>query len=158
MRKLLVASRFLLILPVIGSLLLMVGVVVMGLGVVLTQGWNLMQQGEFSPKGAKQLTLTVIESIDMFLVGAISYIVAVGLYKLFISQDEEQILKRVKIEKLADLENKIIGVVVVAMAVGFLGKATEAVDALAVLQGGIGVAVVIAALCVFLKFSATTEE
>ncbi len=158
MRKLLVASRFLLILPVIGSLLLMVGVVVMGLGVVLTQGWNLMQQGEFSPKGAKQLTLTVIESIDMFLVGAISYIVAVGLYKLFISQDEEQILKRVKIEKLADLENKIIGVVVVAMAVAFLGKATEAVDALAVLQGGTGVAVVIGALCLFLRFSTATDE
>ena len=158
MRKLLVASRFLLILPVIGSLLLMVGVVVMGLGVVLTQGWNLMQQGEFSPKGAKQLTLTVIESIDMFLVGAISYIVAVGLYKLFISQDEEQILKRVKIEKLADLENKIIGVVVVAMAVAFLGKATEAVDALAVLHGGTGVAVVIGALCLFLRFSTATDE
>ena len=48
MRKILVASRFLLILPVIGSLLLMVGVVVMGLGVVLTQGWNLLRQGEFS--------------------------------------------------------------------------------------------------------------
>ncbi len=83
---------------------------------------------------------------------------AVGLYKLFISQEEEQILKRIKIEKLADLENKIIGVVVVAMAVGFLGKATEAVDALAVLQGGVGVAVVIGALCLFLKFSKETEE
>ena len=158
MRKLLVASRYLLILPVVGSLLLMVGVVVMGLGVVLTQGWNLLSQGEFSPKGAKQLTLTVIESIDMFLVGAISYIVAVGLYKLFISQEEEQILKRVKIEKLADLENKIIGVVVVAMAVAFLGKATEAVDALAVLQGGVGVAAVIGALCLFLRFSTATDE
>jgi len=158
MRNLLLASRFLLVLPVIGSLLLMVGVVVMGLGVVLTQGWNLLRQGDFSSKGAKQLTLTVIESIDMFLIGAISYIVAVGLYKLFISQEEGQILKRVKIEKLADLENKIIGVVVVAMAVGFLGKATEAVDALAVLQGGVGVAVVIGALCLFLKFSSATDE
>ncbi len=158
MRKLLVASRYLLILPVVGSLLLMVGVVVMGLGVVLTQGWNLLSQGEFSPKGAKQLTLTVIESIDMFLVGAISYIVAVGLYKLFISQEEEQILKRVKIEKLADLENKIIGVVVVAMAVAFLGKATEAVDALAVLQGGVGVAAVIGALCLFLRFSTPADQ
>lgn len=158
MRKLLVASRYLLILPVVGSLLLMVGVVVMGLGVVLTQGWNLLSQGEFSPKGATQLTLTVIESIDMFLVGAISYIVAVGLYKLFISQEEEQILKRVKIEKLADLENKIIGVVVVAMAVAFLGKATEAVDALAVLQGGVGVAAVIGALCLFLRFSTPADQ
>jgi uncharacterized membrane protein YqhA len=158
MRKLLLASRYLLVLPVIGSLLLMVGVVVMGLGVVITQGWDLLSKGDFSPKGAKQLTLTVIESIDMFLVGAISYIVAVGLYKLFISQDEQQILKHVKIEKLADLENKIIGVVVVAMAVSFFGKAIEAVEPMAVLQGGVGVAVVIAALCLFLKFSAVTEE
>ncbi|MFO0807793.1 MAG: YqhA family protein [Gemmataceae bacterium] len=158
MRKLLSGSRFLLVLPVIGSLLLMVGIVVMGLGVVLTQGWDLLRQGEFSSKGSKQLTLTVIESIDMFLVGAICYIVAVGLYKLFIGQEEEQILKRVKIDKLADLENKIIGVVVVAMAVGFLGKATEAVNALAVLQGGVGVAVVIVALCLFLKISTKTDE
>jgi len=158
LRKLLSSCRFLLILPIIGSLLLMVGVVVMGLGVVLTQGWDLFWRGEFSPKSAKQLTLTVIESIDMFLVGAISYIVAVGLYKLFISQEEEQILKRVKIEKLADLDNKIIGVVVVALAVGFLGRATEAVNALAVLQGGVGVAVVIVALCLFLRFSSVTDE
>lgn len=158
LREILVASRFLLVLPVIGSLLLMVCVVVMGLGVVVTQGWDLVRQGELSSKSAKQLTLAVIESIDMFLVGAISYIVAVGLYKLFISQNEVEILKRIKIEKLAELENKIIGVVVVALAVGFLGKATEAVDALAVLQGGAGVAVVIVALCLFLKFSASTEE
>jgi uncharacterized membrane protein YqhA len=118
----------------------------------------LPSKGDFSPKGAKQLTLMVIESIDMFLVGAISYIVAVGLYKLFISQDEQQILKHVKIEKLADLENKIIGVVVVAMAVSFFGKAIEAVKPMAVLQGGAGVAVVIAALCLFLKFSTVSEE
>lgn len=131
LRKLLLASRYLLVLPVIGSLLLMIGVVIMGLGVVLTQEWKLLWQGEFSAKGARQLTLTVIETIDMFLVAAISYIMAVGIYKLFIGQDEEQLLKRVKIEKLADLETKIIGVVVVVLAVGFLGKATDVIDCLA---------------------------
>jgi uncharacterized membrane protein YqhA len=135
----------------------MVGVVLMGLGVVLVEEWNLLSKGEFSPKDAKQLTIVVIETIDMFLVGAISYIVAVGIYKLFISQDDEQLLKRVKIEKLADLETKIIGVVIVALAVGFLGKAHDASDFLAVLQGGIGIAVVIGALCLFLKVSETLE-
>ena len=158
LRHILVASRFLLILPVIGSLLLMVGVVVMGLGAVLTQEWSLLSEGDFSAKGAKQLTLTVIETIDMFLLGAISYIVAVGIYKLFISQEDETLLKRVRIEKLADLETKIIGVVVVAMAVGFLGKASEAVDPEAVLQAGVGVAAVIGALCLFLKLSAPTKD
>ena len=55
MRQLLLASRFLLVLPVIGSLLLMVGVVVMGLGVVLTQGWNLLSRVSFPRKGPNNL-------------------------------------------------------------------------------------------------------
>ena len=157
LQKLLALSRYLLILPIIGSLLLMIGVVVLGLGVVLKQEWALITEGDFSPKAAKALTLTVIETIDMFLVGAICYIVAVGIYKLFISQNEAQLLKRIRIESLADLEVKIIGVVVVAMAVGFLGKATDAVDYTAVLQGGVGIAVVICSLCLFLKLSSSEK-
>lgn len=158
LRKLLEFSRFSLVLPVIGSLLLMISIVIMGLGMILIQEWNLLQQGEFSPKTAKELTITVIQTIDMFLVGAISYIIAVGIYKLFISQDEAQLLKRVKIEKLADLENKIIGVVIVALAVGFLGKAEQASDTLALLQGGVAIAVVIGTLCLFLKCFGPAEK
>ncbi len=93
----------------------------------------------------------------MFLVGAISYIVAVGLYKLFIRQDEQQILKHVKIEKSPIWKTNYrhcgggYGCV-------FFGKAIEAVEPMAVLQGGADVAVVIAALCLFLKFSTVSEE
>jgi uncharacterized membrane protein YqhA len=146
------------VLPVIGSLFLTLSVVVSGLGLVVVQEWELLQQGEYSARTAKQLTLTVIEAIDMFLVGAISYIIAVGVYILFIGQKDDQTFKRFKIESLADLENKVIGVVVVAMAVGFVGKAAEAPGPLAVLQSGAGVAVVIAALCLFLRFSAPPEK
>jgi len=146
------------ILPVIGSLFLTLSVVISGLGLVVVQEWELLQQGEYSARTAKQLTLTVIEAIDMFLVGAISYLIAVGLYKLFISQEGDESLKRFKIESLADLENKVIGVVVVAMAVGFVGKAAEAPGPLAVLQSGAGIAVVIAALCLFLRFSGSAEK
>jgi uncharacterized membrane protein YqhA len=158
LRKLLESSRYLLVLPVIGSLLLTAAVVIVGLGTIVAQVWKLFESGEFGAKAAKQLTLTVIQTIDMFLVGAISYIVAVGIYKLFISQADEQLLKGIRIEKLDDLENKIIGVVVVALAVGFLGKAEEAVDMQALLQGGVGIAVVIGALCLFLKFSGSSSE
>ena len=114
--KLLEYSRVLLVLPVIGSLLLTVSVVLSGVGTILVEEWNLVQQGEFSARTAKQLTVTVIQTIDMFLLGAISYIVAVGIYKLFISQEEGQLLKRIKIENLADLEHKIIGVRRLALA------------------------------------------
>ena len=158
LRKLLDVSRFLMVLPVIGSLLLTISIVIMGLGMILAQDWQLLQRGEVNAKSAKQLTITVIQTIDMFLVGAISYIIAVGIYKLFINPEEAQLLKRIRIEKLADLENKIIGVVVVALAVGFLGMASEAVDGMAVLQGGVGIAAVIGALCLFLKFSGPAEK
>jgi len=146
------------VLPVIGSLFLTFSVVVSGLGLVVVQEWELLQQGEYSARTAKQLTLTVIEAIDMFLIGAISYLIAVGLYKLFISEEGDQSLKRFKIESLVDLETKVIGVVVVAMAVGFVGKAADTPGPLAVLQSGTGVAVVIAALCLFLRFSAPPEK
>ena len=158
LRKLLERSRYLMVLPIIGSLFLTLSVVVSGLGLVVVQEWELLQQGEYSARTAKQLTLTVIEAIDMFLVGAISYIIAVGVYILFISQKDDQSFKRFKIESLADLENKVIGVVVVALAVGFVGKAAEAPGPLAVLQGGAGVAAVIGALCLFLRFSGPAEK
>lgn len=158
LRKLLVNSRYLLVLPIIGSLLLMVSVVVVGVWVIFVEEMSMLQKGEITPKDAKQLTLTVIETIDMFLLGAISYIVAVGIYKLFITEEEEPLLKRIRIESLADLETKIIGVVIVAMAVGFLGKAIDATDYLAVMQGGVGIAIVIAALCLFLKLSSSEKK
>ena len=158
LRRLLYASRFLMVLPIIGSLFVTLSVVISGLVLVLVQEWELMQMGEYSARTAKQLTLTVIEAIDMFLVGAISYLIAVGVYILFIGQKDDQTFKRFKIESLADLENKVIGVVVVAMAVGFVGKAAEAPGPLAVLQSGAGVAVVIAALCLFLRFSGPPEK
>jgi hypothetical protein len=48
--------------------------------------------------------------------------------------------------------------VVVALAVGFLGKATDALDLLTILQGGAGISLVICALCLFLKVSGETEK
>ena len=93
----------------------------------------------------------------MFLVGAISYLIAVGLYILFLSPEDDPSFKRFRIKKLADLESKIVGLVAVTLAVGFVGKAAESPGPLALLQGGAGVALVIGALCLILKVSETSE-
>jgi uncharacterized membrane protein YqhA len=78
----------------------------------------------------------------MFLVGAISYLIAVGIYILFLSPEDDQSFKRFKIKKLADLESKIVGIVAVTLAVGFVGKASESPGPLDLLQGSAGVALV----------------
>ena len=70
----------------------------------------------------------------------------------------EQLLKRIKIESLIDLESKIIGVVVAALAVSFLGSAVDAPDPLSIFHSGIGIALVIGALCLFTKATGSTKK
>jgi uncharacterized membrane protein YqhA len=144
--------------PVIGSLLLTIGVVVMGAAVVVERAWYLVQNGEISIKATKVMSMTVIQTIDFFLVGALAYITAVGIYNLFITSNDEQLLRRIKIEKLADLEEKIIGVVVAALAVAFLGQVSDASNMQDVYHGGIATALVIVALCLFNHLSGKAEK
>ena len=97
MFRFLSVCRFLLLIPVIGSVLLTLMVIIMGLGRIFTVGMKLFSSGDFSAKAAKIISLEVIEIIDLFLIGTVAYITAVGLYKLFISNNENQLLMRLKI-------------------------------------------------------------
>lgn len=158
LRRLLELSRYLLVIPVIGSLLLTVGVVVMAAGLIAERGWHLLRNGEFSTKSAKLMSVTVVQTIDFFLVGALGYITAVGIYSLFITSSEEPLLKRIRIEKLKDLEDKIIGVVVAALAVAFLGSVSDVSPAQDTFYSGVGIALVVSSLCLFLYFSGKSEQ
>jgi uncharacterized membrane protein YqhA len=151
MRRFLAACRFLLVLPVIGCTLLTAGVVIMGMGRIFSAGIALVRTGDFSAKAAKTMSLAVIEIIDLFLVGTVAYIAAVGIYKLFISDSQIQLPMRLKINTLKDLEDKIIGVIVAALAVAFLGQAAGAEESAALLNYGGGIALVIVALAFFMR-------
>jgi uncharacterized membrane protein YqhA len=158
LRNLLLLGRHLLVVPVIGSLVLTVGVVLMGAGGIVERAWILLQKRDFSLKAAKEMSFTVVQTIDFFLVGALAYITAVGIYNLFITRHDEQLLRRIKIEKLKDLEDKIIGVVVAALAVSFLGHVSESSNPQEVFYAGGGTALVIGALCVFMRFSESHDK
>ena len=157
MTQFLAACRFLLVIPVIGCVLLTAGVVIMGIGRIVTAGAELLRTGDFSAKASKTMALAVIEIIDLFLVGTVAYIAAVGLYKLFISNAEVELPMRLKIENLKDLEDKIIGVIVAALAVAFLGQAAGSAGSDALLSYGGGIALVIAALALFVRYAGSTK-
>lgn len=148
--RFLVSCRLLLIIPVIGCVLLTAGVVIMGIGRIWTGGAVLFA-GDFSAKASKQLSLAVIEIIDLFLIGTVAYITAIGIYKLFISTVEIELPIRLKINTLKDLEDKILGVLVAALAVAFLGQAAGAETPEALLNYGGGIALVIASLAFFMR-------
>ena len=150
MARFLAACRFLLVIPVVGCVLLTAGVVIMGIGRIVTAGAQLLQAGDFSAKASKTMSLAVIEIIDLFLVGTVAYIAGIGIYKLFISNAEIELPMRLKINTLKDLEDKIIGVIVAALAVAFLGKAAGE-DPEALLNYGAGIALVVVALAFFMR-------
>ena len=151
MTSFLAACRFLLVVPVIGCVLLTAGIVIMGMGRIGTAAVQLVRAGDFSQKAAKTMSLAVIEIIDLFLIGTVAYIAAVGLYKLFISSQEVEMPMRLKINTLKDLEDKIIGVLVAALAVAFLGQAAGHDEPEALLRYGGGIALVVAALAYFMR-------
>jgi uncharacterized membrane protein YqhA len=133
--------------------LLTAGAVLMGFGRILTSASGLIREGNFSPKASKTLSVAVIEIIDLFLVGTVAYITAVGLYTLFIGKVDVGLPMRLKIEKLKDLEDKIIGVVIAALAVGFLGQAVTTQAPETLLNYGGGIALVVAALAFFMRYT-----
>ena len=151
LHRFLAASRHLLIVPVIGCVLMTLAAVLMGFVRIVTGGVAIVEAGDYSAKAAKAMSLTVIEIIDLFLIATVSYIAAVGLYKLFISSTEIQLPIRLRIGNLKDLEDKIIGVIVAALAVAFLGHAAGGDEASALLNYGGGIALVIVSLAFFMS-------
>jgi uncharacterized membrane protein YqhA len=157
MKNLLRSSRYLLIIPVIGSLLLTLGIVVMGIGRIVDSTIGIILKGNFSAKAAKLMSTAVIETIDLFLVGTVAYITAIGLYKLFISKEEIKLPIQLNIKTLKNLEDKIIGVIVAALAVAFLGAVANSDDKSGILYYGGGIAIVIVALAVFMWLTDKSE-
>jgi uncharacterized membrane protein YqhA len=152
--RMVTACRFLMVIPVIGCLILTAGVVVMGFARIITGGIEVIEKGDASPKAAKIMSLNVIETIDLFLIGAIAYIAAVGIYKLFIADPETRLRVpiRLTINSLKDLEDKIIGVIVAALSVAFLGHAAGGDTPDALLSYGGGIAAVVVALAFFMNY------
>jgi uncharacterized membrane protein YqhA len=158
MTRLLAACRYLLFVPVIGCIILTAGTVLMGMVRIVTAGAKLVQTGDYSAKAAKIMALAVIEIIDLFLVATVAYITAAGLYKLFINNTQIKLPTRLKINSLKDLEDKIIGVVVAALAVAFLGQAAGSDEPAALLNYGGGIALVIAALAFFINYGGKEKD
>ena len=156
MEKLLYAFRHLLWGAVIGCLILTLGAIIMGVGrVIMGFGYNFSQL-DFSAKAAKIVSVKIIEIIDLFLVATVAYITAVGLYKLFINK-EFKLPGLLKIRNLNELESKIIGLIVAALAVSFLGQAAED-SPTDLLNIGIGIGAVIIALAIFVSFTSGKEK
>lgn len=97
----------------------------------------------------KKLLLAAIEAVDSFLLVTVMHVVAIGLYQLYV-QDNIPVPEWVRVADIDDLKVKLAGVVIIVLAVFFLGRALIGDASQNLLFLGGGVAAVIAALTLFL--------
>jgi uncharacterized membrane protein YqhA len=103
----------------------------------------------FTIDGAKHLEIEAIELIDLFLLGAVLYITSLGLYELFID-DSLPMPQWLAVTSLDDLKERLIGVVIVLLAVTFLGYVVNWDNTTPILELGAAVGIVIFALALLL--------
>jgi len=146
-------ARYLVIIAVAGSLLAAIALLVYGGVEAVALVIDTVRQASVSSEGAKKLALAFIEVVDVFLLGTVFLIISLGLYELFIS-DSLKLPSWLLIRTLDDLKHKLIGVVIVVMAVLFLGQIVTWDGERNILRLGAAVAMVIAALTWFLASAA----
>mgnify|MGYP001112209816 FL=1 len=150
LRQILNASRYLVVAAVLGSLVAAMALFAYGVVETFVVVIDTVAKAEVSSKGAKALALAFIEIVDLFLLGTVFLMIALGLYELFV--DENLTLPSwLSFNSFDDLKNKLVGVVVVVLAVLFLGAVVGWDGSRDLLGFGVGVALVIAALTYFLS-------
>ncbi len=142
-------SRFLIFIAVLGTLI--GATTLLFYGAAETAG--LIRQ-LFAPEGdplkAKALILAFIELTDLFLLATVLYVIGIGLFELFID-DRLDLPNWLEIHDLDDLKEKLIGVLIVVMAVLFLGQVVTWDGERNLLPYGGAIALVIASLTWFVK-------
>ncbi len=159
LRSLLTGSRYLIIISVLGTL---VGaIIVLGYGAVTVVG-VLIQiffvRNIFSTEEVKIVAVASVELIDLFLLSTILYIISLGLYRLFIDA-KLPLPKWLEIGDLNDLKERILGVILVLLAISFLGYVVEwHLGDYSIVALGVAVALVIFAIAYSLTTGAFSSK
>lgn len=125
MKSFLENSRLVVLLGIAGTFLAAVALFLFGLaGVVVTVWDGLTASDPFNYTHLKELSIVLIQAIDVFLLATVLYIIALGLYELFID-DALELPHWLEVHTLDDLKARLLGVIVVILPVTFLGKLVE---------------------------------
>ncbi len=96
----------------------------------------------------KEITVDFIEIADVYLLAIVLYIMALGLFELFID-DSLPLPEWLEFHHLDDLKEKLVSVVIVVLGVFFLGKVIKGSDFLELMYLGVGISAMIASLTYF---------
>lgn len=146
------ASRLLVLIPVVVLDLSALAAFVYGTGVFVHSVGVVLNHP--IPVGHK-IGLFLLD-IDLFLIGATLLIASIGLYELFVGRvgngGHSHMPEWLQMDDLNDLKGRVVAMIVLVVSVAFVEVVVDFDRSRTVLEVGGGVALVVAALTLFLRF------
>jgi uncharacterized membrane protein YqhA len=158
--RMVASSRFFVLIATLSLFLAFMAVmvstmIVTAMTIVHAVGWDL-KPGE-QAMSQNEMIGKLIKQADYALLATVLYVLALGLYSLFVD-DRVPMPSWLRIHDLGQLKELLAGVVVVAIAVIFLGQALTWDGTTDLLAPGLASAAVIAALALFLWQAARERQ
>jgi uncharacterized membrane protein YqhA len=148
--EVLASGRYFILLAIVGSFITSCAVLVYAFFAGVIDAFGDALQHEFGADGAKHVSVEVVSLVDLFLLGTVLYVVAVGLYQLFINPNLTT-PGWLKIHDLDDLKERLLATIVVLLSVSFLGYVVTWDGSLNLLGAGVGIGVVLVAISLLLR-------
>ncbi len=145
------AARFLMTVAVLA---VFVGAAVLLIAGILEMATAVLRHGLGAGSAeaeAVALRISVIEAVDVILVATVLFVIAFGLYQLFVDPDLRLTLPRwLQVHAINELEARLAGMVVVVLGIIAMTRALDAHAETSAAAGAVAIAAVIAAISLFL--------
>lgn len=149
-------SRILVRITIIGLLAASVIVIIAGFAELYKIIIFFIDEGFSSHDAAGTLSVSVTEMIDIYLIGLVLIITALGLYQLFIEPDIS-LPEWLNTYSLDTLKERLLIVILVILAVTFLGYVATATDAAMIAGLGIAISLVMIAIGYILSIATSAK-
>ena len=157
LKKIIASSRYVVAAASVGafiaSLLLLIVALAQTIGVVGRTITNFRAVAG----GPKEVALVLVTNIDLFLLSAGFYIIALGFYELFVD-DNIELPDWLEIHDFDDLKSNLVGIIIVVIAVAFLGQVIDWKGGADIVYFGLAVGLVTAALTYFITAKGAKDK
>ena len=143
--RLLASSRYIILIASLGTFLSGTVLLIFGVLSVIDISIEAFRAFNLTSHGVEELAVDFIRLTDVFLLGTVLYIVALGLYELFVDPTLP-LPKWLVIRDLEHLKEKLLGVIIVLLGVTFLGEVVSWDGQTDIFRLGVAIALVVAAL------------
>lgn len=149
-------TRFVVLVAVVAVLLVALTLFLQGTWLALRDIWESWHGVVNGNSKATDLTIVFLELVHIMLEAVAFYLIGIGLYSLFVAP--LNLAVGLGVETLGDLEDKVVSVIIVIMAVAFLEHFIRWKDPMETLQFGVSMAVVVFSLVYFQRHSHSARQ